>query len=355
MINMKTNIKFVSILTATGLVAVAGCATAPNWQHTAIRDNAVAARQLVIDDAYCTQVASGSAPMPEIVAPETPQTANVTIRGSTYNTTTGQRTYGTYTGQVTTSPSGGFAGGFASGLSSGASLGAAISAQRERERIHKGCMFAKGWMDTPQAATPNEPPTLTVALPEASRIYATPHDEWYADVEEFMRLYPAYRSGALHDALNERVKAVANTPQYKGLNGQQILMTAHAELKSMGRAALEPTDDLTLKSLVIYQGAANGNPEEQAAMGIWYFKGSGGFFPEDHKRAALWSQRAAYAGNAGGQLQHGLLMFRGFGHRMDRVEGFRWIQRAAKSDPKIKTTLEQLRMQLTADELRQVQ
>lgn len=128
------------------MAALSGCATS-SWHHSAITDKEASERQFIIDNGYCTQVAQGAAPMPQIPSSPTSTTSNFNMQGSTYDASTGQRTYGNYSGQVMTSPSGGLAGGFASGFSSGARLGLAMRARQAQDQIHKGCMYRLGWTE----------------------------------------------------------------------------------------------------------------------------------------------------------------------------------------------------------------
>ena len=344
---------------SAGLVVLAltGCA-ATNWQHTTIIDKAAAEKQLAIYDGYCTLVADGSVPMPQIMAPATPRASNVTLTGSTYNTTTGQRTYGTYTGQVTTVPTGGFAGGFASGMASGASIGAAIRARLDQERIHKACMIARGWTDAPvstTAASTSPVPTKVVAASRttnATKIYPTQQEEWAADTDEFMQFYPAYRSGSLHEWLDGKARTIAK--EQPTWPGSQILLTAHNSLAAAGQAAPEPKAEDVKAMLLFFKGAAEGKPMDQAALGTMYMKGSSSI-PANLKRSAFWSQKSALAGNSIGQTGYGLLMFFGSGVPQDHVEGYRWVRRAAVIDADARKLLKDLEGQMTPDELQAVQ
>lgn len=178
--------------------ALAGCA-GPSWQHTQITDPATSARQLVIDDGYCTAVSQNSAPVPQVILADGPKTSNFNLQGTTRNTQTGATSYSDYSGQMTTAPAGAAAG-FASGMANGMNIGAAIMAGQAQERIHKSCMFAKGWTDTKvagaatAAAVAPQPVTRTSAPVSGTitriGIYATPTASWEADCAEFFCFSP---------------------------------------------------------------------------------------------------------------------------------------------------------------------
>lgn len=342
-LKIPSGIKKVSAVACAGgaVLALAGCGS--TWHHTTITHKADAARQLVIDDGYCTQVAAGTAPMPDVALPPPPTTTNITMTGSTYNTTTGQRTYGTYTGQATTTPAGGFAGGLASGMAQGVALGALIRARQDQERIHKSCMFAKGWSDEPtntvttstvqggaQVTKTVEPKT------SAPGIYASAKDEWMADIGELMVFYPAYKSGALHDWLDGKVRSLAG--EMRQATGPQILLAAHAALVKAGQGAPEPNDEDLKSALLFYRGAVAGKPMDQAALGSMYKIGSLST-QVSPTRSAFWLQKAALSGNSVGQMGYGILVYFGNGVKQDRIEGYRWVQKAAATDADAKKVL----------------
>lgn len=97
--------------------------------------------QKIIDEGYCTQVASGAAPMPNIAFPAAP--ANQNIYGTI--TSYGQNGLSTHHYSGFTAPNAGAS--FASGMAQGAALGASIRAKRAQDAVMKGCMFRLGWVD----------------------------------------------------------------------------------------------------------------------------------------------------------------------------------------------------------------
>jgi hypothetical protein len=137
--------RYVTIMAAA---LSAGCTTAgADWHNSQISDSTVAERQLIIDRGYCKQVALGAAPMPDIRLPE--QQPDYVITGDA--TTTGPSGRSTTTFQATARPvqGGGFGAGMASGLAQGAALGEAMRTRRDQAEIHRSCMYALRWSDTP--------------------------------------------------------------------------------------------------------------------------------------------------------------------------------------------------------------
>lgn len=343
---------------AAGL-ALAACAS-PKWQHTEITDPARSARQLVVDDGYCTQVALGAAPMPQVVTAPTGSTSNVSMRGTTVNPQTGQTTYGTYTGQVTTAPTNSFAAGMANGMN----MGNAINAGLAQERIHKACMFAKGWTDSQvpaiaaAAAPPIAPMTRTSVIAKApaapTPIYASPTGAWEAETAEFLLIYPAYGQDPLFGKFNSRIKAIAVSDAGRKMSGPQILMAARKEMIDGGFATVEPASkdyDLIRSS---YRDAVRGDAWAQAGLGLLYSQGSGATFPVNRTRSAWWSQQSAVAGNPVGQMGYGILRFGGGGVQQDKVDGYRWVQKAAVTDASARELLSQFESEMTQEELRAV-
>jgi|GEM_PF-6348799 len=126
------------------MLGLAGCSA--TWHNSSITDPAALKRQLAIDESYCTRVAIGAAPMPEIRTYE-PSQQNYAVSGNimTFGPNGLQTSY--YSGSITPSPNE-FSSGFSSGLSHGAALGATIKARQERDAILKGCMTNLGWSDS---------------------------------------------------------------------------------------------------------------------------------------------------------------------------------------------------------------
>lgn len=176
---------------------LAGCST--TWHNASISDPSILARQLAIDEGYCTRVAAGAAPMPEIRL-DTSSQQSYAVAGTT--TTLGPNGPQTSFHSGTITPTNNFGSGFSSGLSQGAALGATIRARRERDAVIKGCMFNLGWTDTARPASagtdsqPTRPPSIqSPAVPataprDAAGTAAPKHedsanlscDQWVNDV-----------------------------------------------------------------------------------------------------------------------------------------------------------------------------
>lgn len=102
------------------------------------------AQQRTIDEGYCTQVAHGSAPMPDVRV-YSPAQHSYNISGTISSYGSGGFQSSSYTGYVT--PSAGAS--FTTGFAQGAALGASIRARRAQDKIMKGCMLKLGWTDKP--------------------------------------------------------------------------------------------------------------------------------------------------------------------------------------------------------------
>lgn len=340
------------------LALLSGCAT-QSWQHTRLTDPAAAANQLIADDSHCSLVAIGAAPMPAIQHVPQPTTTTISGHVQSYNTTTGQSSYGTYSGTATTSPSGGFAGGLASGMASGASIGAAFAAQRAQERIHKACMSNKGWVEVPAGssivATSKRPvqssaTRTTFSVVSSSQIYETPEAEWVADIQEFFLFYPAYsKLGPLRDHLDKAVREIATSQS--SLSGPKILRLAHKTLLEQAGSAPEPSGKLG-NYIDFYKNAVDGVALDQAVFASFYVLGVDGFIPKEFARAAYWSQKSALANNQFGLVTYGSLVFHGQGIKANRIDGYRWVERAAATDPDAKKLLGQFKSVMTEDELK---
>ncbi len=336
-------------LTLTAML-LTGCASGPNWQHTKIADKVTASRQLVIDDGNCTLVAEGGAPMPQVAPVDGPKTSDVLLRGTTYNSTTGTTTNSVYRGQVSTAPSGGFAGGFASGMASGASLGAAIAAQRAQERIHKSCMYAKGWVDAPELATTAVAPVVPqrvkrIAEPSPDvRIYMTRDDEWFADLEEFLRFHPAYKQPALYEVLRLQMVEVGRSEP--NLSMPQRLLNAHDKIVGPALTADEKADAV----LTVYLGAVSGVARDQAGLGLFYAQGKNTRTPTNTARSAYWSHKSALGGNAIGQMGLGIMLFSG-GIQQDKVNGYLWVKKAGAAGVNVANTMRGFEEEMSAEQL----
>lgn len=121
-------------------LAISACST--NYYNPNIRNTADLERQRIIDEGYCTQVSSGSAPMPNIRVYNNPVNANFS---GTVNTvySNGIRSSSNYNGTISTYQNPGES--FSNGLANGISAGAALRARFDQDKIFKGCMLKLGW------------------------------------------------------------------------------------------------------------------------------------------------------------------------------------------------------------------
>jgi hypothetical protein len=301
----------------------------------------------------------GAAPIPDIPASNSPQTTNITLRASTYNTTTGARSSGTYNGQATSMPSGGFAGGFASGMASGASIGAAIAARTAQDNIHKSCMYSKGWTDASldgASIAGNKMSEHALSAPSVrqpatpAEIYVSVQAEWEADTAEFMGFFPAYQGGDYFDRFNQKVRAIAAA---KAMTGPQYLLAALKQLTDEGRSAPAPsTDDGGYRAM--YISSVEGDIRAQSSLGLAYVQGKDSRVPINFTRSAHWSRKAALAGNPVGQLGYGILLFQGDGIQPDRINGYLWMRKAAKGGLDVSSTLTRFEKAMSAAELQTV-
>jgi hypothetical protein len=344
-IQMKSfNVFFVAAVA----IVLSGCQTAPSWQHQNLTDPAVIGRRLAKDDGECELISLQSGGSPgQIAAPSSPQAISGTAR--TYNSQTGATTTSTYSGQVG-GPSGGFAGGFASGLSSGAALGEAIRIGRIQDLSYRQCMTSRGWVDANLKADGElkaKPRAAAEAL-DAPDLYPSAEAAWKADTEEFMRLFPAYKSGTKHETFNARIKSIAalkNLP-----DGVQYLVETLESLQAEELAGLNlDSEDV----IPLYLRAVRGNTRAQAGLGLAYVQKQNPLTPYDPVRAAFWSRKAALAGNSVGQLGYGILLFGGATGSSNRVLGYRWVQKAGTAGLNVESTLQGFEASMTQKELQQ--
>ncbi|WGG52181.1 hypothetical protein [Rugamonas sp. DEMB1] len=334
-------------------LTLAGCAT--TWQNPGIADAVAAKRQLTIDDGYCTLIAKGGSPSAPPIFVPSPTTSNVNMTGTAFNSATGTTTTSNYRGTVTTAPAGGFSGGFASGMANGAAIGAAIAAGQAEDKIHKACMYSRGWTDQPLAAvvpimqTSLKASNLAPKAPASIQIYATSQQEWEADTREFLSMYPLYAGAPYFESLSAQVKRIAVTsPQ---LSGPEILQAARAVLYATRQGPEEPENYSQGLARQMYPGAVAGASLDQVGLGLLYHGGGEGVIA-DPKRAAYWVQKAAARGNPMAAATYGAMVFDGIGVPTDHIDGYRWVQKAAATDISARDLLAKMTSSMTADELR---
>lgn len=139
------------ILTVVVLLTSCGTIRPTTWYNTGFSDSSARERQLTIDDAHCSLVADGAAPMPEprVYVPQQ-QVYTINTRVTTYGQG-GPQTSNVY-GTVTGGPAPSFASGFADGYALGASIKARMRAKELQAKTYIACMYKLGWSDKPIAA-----------------------------------------------------------------------------------------------------------------------------------------------------------------------------------------------------------
>lgn len=331
---------------------LAGCATAPNWQRTDIKDKAVLGRQLTADHGQCTLVSVGAAPMPTIPS-TTPQAQNINVQGRTYNSSTGTWSNSTYTGQITSGPSGGFGGGMASGFNSGLALGATIRAQQQQDAIYVACMNAKGWTDIPAGTDSARIPAVNPVTPSVAKnsevqgASDSANIAWRRDVEEFLWLFPGYTEGNRYQQLDSMVRRVAN--EHPQLSEKIILLRARKALQKEGVEVSAPNTPTHRLAAMSYENAAQGDTKAQLAMAAVHSDKSGeGLGPE---RATYWANEAARRGDPLGQTLMGLKLFHGEGIEQNKVAGYRLVKQAAAVDSDARDLLPKLEAAMSEAEL----
>ena len=184
---------FTALIIVAAGGALTGCAT--NWYNPnfAASDVKAMQKQKAIDEGYCTQVAQGSAPMPE-ARTYVPMQQSYSINGTVTSWGQGGPTTSTYSGYVTPSP----AASFSSGFAQCAALGAAIRARRAQDAIMKGCMAKLGWSDKPPASEPRAPQSINHAAsddapkpspddPEYVELSCSSHRKLAGSIDKLMR------------------------------------------------------------------------------------------------------------------------------------------------------------------------
>lgn len=325
--------------------ALSGCTT--TWYHPHIADEGLKQKQLAIDEGYCTRAAHGAVPMPQV-------NQNPTGFSNSQFSGTGQTTNpdGTvsrhsFNGHSYTAPPSGAA--FSTGFANGVGLGLALRAKKAQEKAFRGCMIAFGWSPTPvevQATAEHGREIIArPSLPTSAEIYASLEDQWIAEINEFLTLYPEYEAGTdRYDALDAEVKKVAHVAP-DGMSGPQVLLSAHFRLGN------EPSNAMPRR---LYEGAANGDALDQAALAVSFAQGLGDL-PIDYSRALYWASQSGMAGNEIGLSVAGMLIFHGHGIPENKVRGYLLFKQASEAGYEGgDDMLSRLRLLMSQSELMQV-
>lgn len=297
---------------------LSGCAT--TYYNPHITDAGALQRQRIIDEGYCTRVASGSVAMPEVRHYQSgAQNYQITGNARTYGSN-GYATNSYYTGSVTAYPNAGDA--FAAGMANGMSMGAAIRAGQERKQVMNGCMYSLGWTTDKNA----------VAHPSISRAKRKTQAEEFFDIalsraeagdpKMQARVGSAYMQG--EDAPKDVEKAI----YWLGKASDQGFSEASFQLAYIyaGEAGAE-YENRQLMIINIQKSAEQGEGIAQSMLGTMYYTGGNGL-PKDLDRAVEWYMKACRNNDAMGYLGMGSLYALGQGVKKDPVQAHRLLTRS---------------------------
>lgn len=225
-------------LGASLVVLLTGCATT-QYHHHAITDKAEESRQLEIDDAQCTAVSYGAAPMPQVHynTPAPSQAFSGTVRRTDIYDPARYE----YRGTITPVQAPGAA--FAQGMANGMNMGAAMAAKRAREKIYHGCMLQMGWstearpVPVKQAAPPSATPPAPLSKQASEKERG--EERWHQTIATFLDVEAASPGGIDYRAepakmqlLDITVKGLANDPKNEGKSMSWFLIEANRLVKA---------------------------------------------------------------------------------------------------------------------------
>lgn len=297
---------------------LSGCAT--TYYNPHITDAGALQRQRIIDEGYCTQVASGSVPMPEVRHYQSGvQNYQITGNARTYGSN-GYSTNSYYTGSVTAYPNSGDA--FAAGMANGMNMGAAIRAGQERRQVMQGCMYSLGWTtDKNASAQPSNSPAKTKTQGEEFFDIALSRAE-AGDPKMQTMVATAYMQG--EDAPKDVEKAI----YWLGKASDQGSAEASFQLAYIYAGQVEAKyADRQLMILNIQRAAEQGEGMAQSMLGTMYQTGDSGL-PKDLNKAVEWYMKACSNNDAIGYLGMGSLYAMGKGVKQDPIQAHRFFTRA---------------------------
>lgn len=297
---------------------LSGCAT--TYYNPHMTDAGALQRQRIIDEGYCTRVASGSVPMPQVRHYQSGlQNYQITGNARTYGSN-GYSTNSYYTGSVTAYPNAGDA--FATGMANGMNMGAAIRAGQERKQVMQGCMYSLGWTTDKNA----------VAHPSIERAKKkTQAEEFFeivlsraeaGDPKMQVRAGSAYLLG--EDAPRDVEKAIywLSKASDQGFSDASFQL-AYIYAGQVGAKY----EDRQLMVLSIRKSAEQGEGMAQSMLGTMYYSGSDGL-PKDLDRAIEWYMKACRNNDAMGYLGMGSLYALGQGVKKDPIKAHRLLTRS---------------------------
>lgn len=297
---------------------LSGCAT--TYYNPYINDAGALQRQRIMDEGYCTQVASGSVPMPEVRHYQS-GVQNYQITGNTRTyASNGYNTNSYYTGSVTAYPNSGDA--FAAGMANGMNMGAALRAGKERRQVMQGCMYSLGWTTDKNA----------VAHPSISHTKMKTQGEEFFDIalsraeagdpKMQTRVATAYMQG--EDAPKDIQKAI----YWLGEASDQGFAEASLQLAYIYAGQVDAKyADRQLMILNIQRAAEQGEGMAQSMLGTMYYSGDSGL-PKDLDKAVEWYMKACSNDDAVGYLGMGSLYALGQGVKQDPIQAYRYLTRS---------------------------
>jgi len=297
---------------------LSGCAA--TYYNPHITDAAALDRQRIIDEGYCTQVASGAVAMPEVRHYQS-GVQNYQITGSA-------RTYGSdgysansyYSGSVTAYPSSGDA--FSAGVANGMNMGAALRAGQDRKQVMQGCMYSLGWTTDKHVSALNAP------TPAKNK---TQNEEFFeialagaeaGDPQMQTRVASAYMEGK--DAPKDLDKAI----HWLKKASAQGYSDATFQLAYIYTGQVESTyADTQMMLLNLGKAAEQGEGMAQSMLGTMYYSGSNGL-SKDLDKAVEWYMKACENNDATGFLGMGSLYALGQGVDKDPIQAHRFFIKA---------------------------
>lgn len=305
------------VLTVVSLL-LSGCSV--TYYNPHITDVAALERQRIIDEGYCTRVATGSVPMPEVRHYQS-GVQNYQISGSV-------RTYGVdgysansyYSGSVTAYPSSGDA--FSAGMANGMNMGAALRAGQERKQVMQGCMYSLGWTTDKRASALTDPtPTKNRTQGEEFFEMALTGAE-AGDPQMQTRIASAYMEGK--DAPKDLDQAI----RWLDKASAQGYSEATFQLAYIYAGQVDPRyADQQMMLLKIQKAAEQGEGMAQSMLGTMYYSGSNGL-SKDLGKAVEWYMKACENNDATGFLGMGSLYALGQGVEQDPIQAHRFFIKA---------------------------
>lgn len=297
---------------------MSACST--QYYNPNITDSAALERQRIIDEGYCTRVASGAVPMPQVRHYQTGvQSYQIAGSSQTYSSN-GYSANSYYTGSVSATPNAGEA--FSAGVANGLNMGAAIQAGQERKQVMQGCMYSLGWTTDSHAATAMTQ-SATSAKSQGEEFFAKALEAAKAgDPQMQTRVATAYLEGKDTPKNPEKAMYWLDQASAQGHSEATFLLAYIYSGSKYPQYA-----DQQLMSLYLQKAAEQGNGTAQGMLGSMYYSGSNGF-PKDIDRAVAWFKSASDNNDAMGYFGLASLYALGEGVRKDPVQAYKLFTKA---------------------------